>query len=108
MDIQLKKGMLDACVLAVLKREDSYGYKLIQEISAVMEISESTLYPVLRRLEAIESLATYTQEYGGRLRKYYKLTEQGKAKLDDFKKEWLDVKKVVDYILEEGSVNEQN
>lgn len=107
MDIQLKKGMLEACVLAVLKREDSYGYKLIQGISPIVEISESTLYPVLRRLESAESLTTYSKEYGGRLRKYYCITQKGNEKLIEFKEEWLEVKKIVDYILEEGSDDEQ-
>lgn len=102
MDVQLKKGLLDACVLAVLKKEDSYGYKLIQEISGVMVLSESTLYPVLRRLETSLNVTTYTSEYGGRLRKYYRITDAGIARLKEFKKEWIEVKKVVDYILEGG------
>lgn len=104
MDAQIKRGLLDACVLAVLKREDSYGYKLIKEISEVMEISESTLYPVLRRLEAAGCLTTYSSEFGGRLRKYYRILENGVIRLDDFKKEWIDIKKVIDYILREGTV----
>lgn len=106
MDIQIKKGLLDACVLAVLKKEDSYGYKLVQSISQVMEISESTLYPVLKRLEMSGCLATYSHEFGGRLRKYYQITPKGIQKLYDFKTEWAEAKNVIDYILEDGGKNE--
>lgn len=104
MDAQIKKGLLDACVLAVLRREDSYGYKLIKDISGVVEISESTLYPVLRRLETANCLMTYTAEYGGRLRKYYRILPGGVNRLEEFKTEWIDVKKVIDYILGEEAL----
>ena len=85
MDIQLKKGVLDTCVLFALSRGESYGYKIINDLSPVIEISESTLYPILKRLEAGGCLATRTAEYGGRLRRYYSLTSLGRAKLESGK-----------------------
>lgn len=81
MDVQLKKGLLEACVLTALKKEESYGYKIIADISPYIEISESTLYPILRRLEANGHLTTYSLENNGRLRKYYMLTESGRLRL---------------------------
>jgi PadR family transcriptional regulator, regulatory protein PadR len=99
METQLKKGMLDACVLSVINKEDSYGYKIAQEAMKVIEVSESTLYPVLRRLEASGSLETYNVEHNGRLRKYYKITPSGKTKLAQFKAEWIKTKRIIDFIL---------
>ena len=84
MDAQLKKGFLEVCVLAALRNKDLYGYKLIEDISKYIEISESTLYPILRRLENSGYLTTYTQEYNTRLRKYYKITDDGKKRINDF------------------------
>lgn len=84
MDVQLKKGLLEACVLASLKTKESYGYKIISDISPYIEISESTLYPILRRLEGSGCLTTHSVENNGRLRKYYMLTERGKERLDDY------------------------
>ena len=74
MDMQLKKGLLDVCVLAAIQKEDSYGYQIIKDMKPFIEISESTLYPILRRLEASDLLSVYTREYNGRLRKYYHIT----------------------------------
>ena len=71
MDIQLKRGLLEICVLCALLHEDSYGYKIIKDVSEYVEISESTLYPILRRLEAAGALTVYSAEHNGRLRKYY-------------------------------------
>lgn len=87
MDIQLKKGLLEGCVLASLKDADSYGYKIISDISPYIEISESTLYPILRRLEGTGCLVTFSKEYNGRLRKYYSITAAGKQRLRDFLKD---------------------
>ncbi len=84
MDIQMKRGVLDACVLKALLFEDSYGYKIIKDISPYVEISESTLYPILRRLEADASIVMYSAECNGRLRKYYSITDRGKARLRTF------------------------
>lgn len=99
MDIQLKKGLLDIVVLSSLLKYDSYGYKIIQDVSSVIEISESTLYPILRRLEKIKHLDTYTAEHNGRLRKYYKITELGRAKTTEFLQDWEKMEKIYGYIL---------
>lgn len=88
MDAQRKKGILEVCVLAVLKKGPSYGYLIIKELESCIEISESTLYPILKRLEQNGSLKTYRQEYNGRMRKYYELKEEGQKKIDQFLEEW--------------------
>lgn len=98
MDIQLKKGLLEICVLAVLEREDSYGYKLIKDISTCISISESTLYPILKRLEASECLTTYSVEHNGRLRKYYRITDAGRRRIDEFTEDWEDIMNVYRFI----------
>ena len=84
MDIQLKKGLLDVCVLSVLRKEESYGYKIISDIAPYIEISESTLYPILKRLEATGAVTTRSREYNGRLRKYYRITEKGLERIREF------------------------
>ena len=84
MDAQLKKGFLEVFVLAALRKEESYGYKIISDISPYIEISESTLYPILKRLESGGCLTTRTREHNGRLRKYYRITSQGVAKIKRF------------------------
>lgn len=81
MDVQLKKGILDVCVLYALSNGESYGYKIISDLQNVIDISESTLYPILKRLEAGGYLTTRTDEFAGRLRRYYKLTDSGRKKL---------------------------
>lgn len=98
MDIQLKKGLLEVCVLTVLKKEDSYGYKIVKDISSYIEISESTLYPILRRLEGNECLEIYTVEHNGRLRKYYKITDKGKTVITEFIADWPQVMAVFEFI----------
>ena len=98
MDAQMKRGLIEACILKLLLRGDSYGYQLVREAEEVLTISESTLYPVLRRLETAGALTVYTMEHNGRLRKYYAITEDGKKKIDDFLVEWEDVMKVYDFI----------
>ena len=108
MDIQMKKGLLEVCVLAVLTGEDSYGYKMIGDISSCVEISESTLYPILKRLETGGFLTTYSMEHNGRLRKYYQITSPGRSKLQEFIVEWEEVKAVYDFIVKEGSAHEQD
>lgn len=100
MDIQRKKGLLDICVLSVLKSKPSYGYLIIGEVTKCIEISESTLYPILKRLESSGALTTYTQEYGGRTRKYYQITDTGNAKIDDFLNEWEQMKQIYNFIEE--------
>ncbi len=84
MDSQLKKGLLEGCVLATLKDEESYGYKIIGQISPFIEISESTLYPILKRLETSGAVKVHNRLYNGRLRKYYRITDAGRAKLREF------------------------
>lgn len=101
MDIQLKKGLLEICVLKVLGKEPSYGYKIIGDISQYIEVSESTLYPILKRLEAGGCLTTFTQEYNSRLRKYYKITDVGYQRIEYFKTEWMQIKKIYEFILQE-------
>jgi PadR family transcriptional regulator PadR len=94
----MKKGLLDVCVLYVLKKEDAYGYKLTQEITGLLEVSESALYPVLRRLESQGHLETYTEEFSGRLRKYYRITAEGKKRFKEYILDLSDLKKVLDTI----------
>lgn len=100
MDIQLKRGLLEICVLTVLKREDSYGYQIIKDIEPCIEISESTLYPILKRLESSEFLTDYSVEHNSRLRKYYRITDAGRKKIEDFLKEWKEVMNVFHFITE--------
>ncbi|MCX7771654.1 MAG: PadR family transcriptional regulator [Clostridia bacterium] len=101
----MKKGLLDVCVLFVLRNEDAYGYKLTQEITHLLEVSESALYPVLRRLESQGLLETYTEEFSGRLRKYYRITGAGKLRLKEYIHELKDLKRVLDAITG-GDANE--
>ena len=98
MDAQMKRGLIEACILKLLTRGDSYGYQLVREAEAVLTLSESTLYPVLRRLETAGALTVYSMEHNGRLRKYYAITDGGRQKISDFLTEWEDVMKVYDFI----------
>lgn len=98
MDAQLKKGLLEFCVLAALRNQDSYGYQLIREISPYIKISESTLYPILRRMEEAENVISYTEEFNHRLRKYFKLTEKGKVYLEKFKEESEQIVSILKFI----------
>lgn len=100
MDVQIKKGLLEACVLTVLKKKDSYGYQIIRDISSCIAISESTLYPILKRLESGGYLTTYSLEHQGRLRKYYKITELGEKKIETFLQDWNEVMRVYRFIKE--------
>ena len=102
MDIQLKRGLLDVCVLAAIKNEDSYGYQIIKDMKPYVELSESTLYPILRRLEAAELLSVYTVEHNGRLRKYYHITQQGIQRIEDFKEEWKEILAIYEFVSREG------
>lgn len=91
MDVQLKKGLLEICVLSCLERQDSYGYQLVKDVSSCIEISESTLYPILKRLEGSACLTTYSVEHNGRLRKYYHITEEGRLRITEFLNDWQDI-----------------
>lgn len=107
MAFQLGAALLDACVLAVLSREDTYGYVLTQNVRQIMSISESTLYPVLRRLQKDECLTTYDEAYQGRNRRYYKITEKGTEKLSEYLAEWGDYKINVDKVLLGRGMNDE-
>lgn len=102
MNFQLGAALLDACVLAVLSREDTYGYVLTQSIKDVIAISESTLYPVLRRLEKDSCVDVYDQPYAGRLRRYYSITESGRELLTQYREDWHEYKEKIDQLLEKG------
>lgn len=106
MDIQLKRGLLDVCVLAAIKNEDSYGYKIIKDMKQYMELSESTLYTILKRLEAAEMLTVRTVEHGGRLRKYYRITAAGRKRIEDFKTEWKEILSIYRFVTKEDEGNE--
>lgn len=106
MDIQLKRGLLDVCVLAAIKDEPSYGYRIIKDMKPYVEISESTLYPILRRLESSECLTVKTSEHNGRLRKYYHITNQGLGKIEDFKNEWAEILSIYKFITKEEAKDE--
>lgn len=102
MDIQLKRGLLDVCVLAAIKNEDSYGYKIIKDMKPYLEMSESTLYTILKRLEIAKLLTVRTSEHGGRLRKYYHITSAGIKRIEDFKDEWSEVMSIYQFVTKEG------
>ena len=104
MDIQLKKGLLDVCVLSVLRKEESYGYKIISDIAPYIEISESTLYPILKRLEATGAVTTRSLEYNGRLRKYYAITEKGRQKTREFIEDIKEFEKIYQFIFSGGEL----
>lgn len=101
MDMQLKRGMLDVCVLAAIKSEDSYGYKIIKDLKPYIVLSESTLYTILKRLEAAEMLTTRTAEHDGRLRKYYRITEAGHRRIEEFKSEWAEMLSIYQFVAKE-------
>ena len=106
MDIQLKRGLLDVCVLAAIKSEDSYGYKIIKDIKPYIELSESTLYTILKRLEAANMLTVHTAEHGGRLRKYYHITPEGLNRIEEFKKDWEELLAISRFITKEDDRDE--
>ena len=100
MDAQVKKGLIDICVLAVLAKGDTYGWQIIKELESVVEISESTLYPILKRLVASEMAEPYEIPHNGRLRKYFRIRRKGKQRLRDFENEQEKLMKIYDYIKE--------
>ena len=101
MDIQLKRGLLDVCVLAAIRSQDSYGYKIIKDMKPYIELSESTLYTILKRLETLSMLTVYTAEHGGRLRKYYHITDEGLKRIEDFKAEWQEILSIYKFVTKE-------
>ena len=98
MDAQLKRGFLDVCVLASINRQDSYGYQIVKDVPPSLHLTESTLYPLLKRLESAGLLTVYAIEHNGRLRKYYRITPAGVTYLDEFLKDWDDVLDVYEYV----------
>lgn len=98
MDAQLKRGVLDVCVLAAIRYEDSYGYKIIKDLKPVVELSESTLYTILKRLEEDKMLVVKTTVFEGRLRKYYHITSKGLKRIEDFKDEWKEIMDIYSFI----------
>ena len=105
MDVQLKRGMLDVCVLAAIQDDESYGYRIIKDVKPYVDISESTLYPILRRLEAAELLTVRSAEHNGRLRKYYRITEAGLARIEAFKAEWAEIMNIYQFVTKEEPSN---
>ena len=101
MDAQLKRGVLDVCVLAAIKNEDSYGYKIIKDVSPVIQLSESTLYTILKRLEESKMLEVRTTMHEGRVRKYYHITKTGLQRIEDFKNEWKELMGIYSFIMED-------
>ncbi|NLX82892.1 MAG: PadR family transcriptional regulator [Clostridiales bacterium] len=108
MDIQLKRGLTEVCVLALLAKGDSYGYRLAKDTEQLMPMSESTLYPVLKRLQESGAVDSYSTEYAGRLRRYYTLTGTGWAQMQDFIREWEQLGKIYDYVKHIKEQEEQN
>ena len=104
MDVQMKRGLLDVCVLAAIQSEDSYGYQIIKDIRPYVDVSESTLYPILRRLEEGRLLTVRSVEHNGRLRKYYHITETGKDRIEDFKRDWKEMESIYRFITKEGVI----
>lgn len=106
MDIQLKRGLLDVCVLAAIKQEDSYGYQIVKDIKPYITISESTLYPILRRLEAADCLTVRSVEHNGRLRKYYHITQAGLDRIAAFTEEWKEIMAIYQFVVREEPKHE--
>ncbi len=106
MDTQLKRGILDVCVLAAIKNEDSYGYKIIKDLKPYISLSESTLYTILKRLETANMLTVRTAEHGGRLRKYYHITTVGIKRIEDFKNEWKEIMSIYKFVTKGDDSNE--
>ena len=105
MDTQLKRGLLDVCVLSAIKSEESYGYKIIRDVKPYVTLSESTLYTILKRLELAGMLTVRTVEHEGRLRKYYRITKAGLGRIEEFKKEWSEVMSIYQFIMKEDETN---
>ena len=107
MDVQLKRGLLDVCVLAAIKDEESYGYKIIKDVKPYILLSESTLYTILKRLEKAKMLTVRTAEHGGRLRKYYQITQNGINRIEEFKNEWAEIISIYSFVTKGGENNDK-
>ena len=106
MDNQLKRGLLDVCVLAAIKNEESYGYKIIKDTKPYVDMSESTLYTILKRLETANMITVRSAEHGGRLRKYYRITKAGLGRIEDFKDEWRQVMSIYQFVIRRDENND--
>jgi PadR family transcriptional regulator PadR len=106
MDIQLKRGLLDVCVLTAIKNGETYGYQILKDMKPYTEMSESTLYTILKRLETAKMLTVRTAEHGGRLRKYYQITGAGLGRIEDFKNEWREVMAIYQFVMKEETGHE--
>ena len=106
MDIQLKRGLLDVCVLAAIRSEDSYGYKIIKDMKPYVDLSESTLYTILKRLETSKMLTVRTAEHDGRLRKYYHITDEGLKRIDEFRNDWQEILSIYRFVTKEDDGDE--
>ena len=106
MDVQLKRGLLDVCVLEAIRSEDSYGYKIIKDMKPYIELSESTLYTILKRLETAKMLTVRTAEHDGRLRKYYHITDEGLKRIDEFKTDWEEILAIYRFVTKEDNNDE--
>ena len=105
MDVQLKRGLLDVCVLAAIKSGDSYGYKIIKDMKPYIVLSESTLYTILKRLETANMLTVHTAEHGGRLRKYYHITAEGLRRIEEFRNDWQEILSIYQFVAKEDACN---
>lgn len=108
MDIQLKRGLLEVCVLAAITDEDSYGYKIIKDMKPYIELSESTLYTILKRLETADMLSVRTAEHEGRLRKYYHITPAGRKRIEEFKSDWAEMLSIYRFVTKEDESHVEN
>ena len=107
MDIQLKRGLLDVCVLAAIRDQDSYGYQIIKDMKPYLELSESTLYTILKRLETAHMLTVHTVEHNGRLRKYYHITTLGRNRITEFKEEWNEILAIYQFVTKEDNSHDE-
>ena len=107
MDVQLKRGLLDVCVLAAIQNSESYGYKIIKDVKPYVVLSESTLYTILKRLESASLLTVRTAEHQGRLRKYYRITRSGQQRIADFKEEWKEMLSIYQFVTKGAKANDE-
>ncbi len=106
MDAQMKRGFLEACVLATLRAGESYGYQIVKDVPESLGLTESTLYPLLKRLEGAGCIAVRSAEHNGRLRKYYRITEAGLERIDEFVAERETVEALYDFVAQASSLSD--
>ena len=106
MDVQLKRGLLDVCVLAAIRGRDTYGYQIIKDMKPYLELSESTLYTILKRLESAGMLTVRSEEFQGRLRKYYRISQAGIRRIEEFREDWKEILSIYRFITREDTRDE--